>query len=135
MSQSKLELKLEFLGTEKVLKGELMRIDAPFTIQKLMDKSPFVARTRGNIGREKNYWMVLVEIKKGAEGEEYVENEVGDIVYCPRQDAVFIIFDEGAEFNYPVYYLGEVTEGLEVLQDIRNGTNAKIHVNPLGAEE
>ena len=126
MSQSKLEMKLTFLGTDIVIKGEIMRIYAPMTVQKLMDKAPFVARTRGNVGREKAYWMVLVDIKKGAEGEEYLDYEVGEIIYCPRQDAVFIQYDEVKEYDYPVYYLGKVTEGLEKIPELRNGTNARI---------
>src|SRR6056297_2624923 len=124
MSQSVLEIKMSFLGTEKILKGELRRIDAPLTIQKIIDKAPFVARSRANIGRPKQYWMVLVDLKKGLEGEPYIESEEGDIVYCPRQDAIYIIYDGEPEFNYPVFQLGKVTEGLNSFEDMRNGTNA-----------
>ena len=134
MSQSVLEIKMSFLGTEKVLKGELRRIDAPLTIQKLIDKSPFVARSRANIGRPKQYWMVLVDIKKGLEVDPYQDYEKGDILYCPRQDGIYIVFDGKPDFNYPVFRLGEVTEGLDSFDGMRNGTNAKIEIQDISED-
>lgn len=131
MSQSEIEIVISFIGTDAVVKGTLLRLDAPFTIQKLMDKSPFTVRSRGNIGSPKAFWMLFVDIKKGAERKEYKGAKQGDIVYCPLQDAIFVVYGEDAKLKLPVFYLGQVTEGLESFGTFRNGTMAKITVAPL----
>ncbi|MHA1522350.1 MAG: hypothetical protein ACTSRK_19450 [Promethearchaeota archaeon] len=132
MSQSELEIIFTFLGTDVVLKGNLLRMYSPMTIQKLFDKTyetgSFTCRSRGNLGLPKAYWMFLVELRRGAEKKEYKNFKVGDIVYCPRQDAVYVIYDI-PNMALPVYYLGEITVGLEHLSTMRNGTMVKIEIN------
>ena len=54
----------------------------------------------------------------------------GDIVYCPRQDALFLILDN-PKINYPVFYIGKVTEGLEELSTLRNGVMCKIELKDI----
>ncbi|WP_457559335.1 hypothetical protein [Candidatus Harpocratesius sp.] len=131
MSQSELEITLTFIGTPYVLKGKLIRFHAPLTIQALMDKTlekgSFTCRSRGNIGLPKAYWMLLVELKRGAEKHEYKDVKIGDIVYCPRQDAIYLIYDQ-PKISLPIYYLGELTEGIEFLKEMRNGTMVKIKI-------
>jgi hypothetical protein len=131
MSQSEIEITMSFVGTGAVVKGTLLRLDAPFTVQKLMDKSPFTVRSRGNIGSPKTFWMFFVDIKKGAERNEYKGAKPGDIVYCPLQDALFVVFGENPKINLPVFYLGQVTEGLESFSSLRNGTMVKMQIKPL----
>ena len=131
MSQSEIEIVMSFVGTDAVVKGNMLRLEAPLTIQKLMDKSPFTVRSRGNIGSPKTFWMLLVDIKKGAERKDYKGAKPGDIVYCPRQDAVFVIYGDNPKINLPVFYLGQVSEGLESLGSLRNGTMVQIKVTPL----
>lgn len=132
MSQSEMEILFTFIGTEAVVKGKLIRIHSPMTVQKLYDKTyetgSFTCRSRGNIGLPKAYWMLLVELKRGAEKKEHKDVQIGDIVYCPRQDAIYIIYDN-PKINLPVYYLGEVTEGLDYLKTMRNGTMVKIEIH------
>lgn len=132
MSQVELEIIISFIGTPHILKGKLIRYHAPLTIQALADKTlekgSFTCRTRGNIGMPKSYWMLLVDIKRGAEKHEYKDAKKGDIVYCPRQDAVYLIYDQ-PKISLPVYYLGEITEGIEALKTMKNGTMAKIQIN------
>ena len=74
--------------------------------------------------------MILVDLKRGGEKGEYKAPKIGDLVYCPRQDALYIIFDTPT-INLPVYYIGEITEGLEVLHDMRNGTMVKIELTDI----
>ena len=132
MSQAELEIVFTFLGTDVVVKGNLLRMYSPMTIQKLFDKTyetgSFTCRSRGNLGRPKAYWMFLVELKRGAEKKEYKDSKVGDIVYCPRQDAIYVVYDV-PNIALPVYYLGEITAGLEYLSTMRNGTMVKIEIH------
>jgi hypothetical protein len=127
MSQAELEIIFDFLGTGKVVKGEIARFQAPLTIQRLMDTSPITTRMRYNIGSTKTYLMLLLTIKKGMEKEATKHPEVGDILYCPQQDAIFVVF-KPTKFSISVKFLGKITEGLSELEEIPLGTNVKINV-------
>ena len=135
MSESEWQISFSFVGTGKMVKGRILRQQAPQTFETLRDKTReareegkyFTVRSRANIGRVKNYWMVLVGLKRGREKSEYKTPKIGDIVYCPRQDALYLIFDTPT-INLPVYYIGEIIEGLEFLADMRNGTMVKIEL-------
>ncbi|MHA1746674.1 MAG: hypothetical protein ACTSWW_11790 [Promethearchaeota archaeon] len=137
-SQSEWEISFSFVGTGKVIKGHILRWQAPQTFETLQDKireareegKYFTVRSRANIGRVKNYWMLLVDLKRGREKSEYKTAKIGDIVYCPRQDALYLIFDTPT-INLPVFYIGEITEGIEALSDMRNGTMVKIEVKDI----
>ena len=131
LSQSEIEIVMSFVGTGAVVKGRILRLDAPLTVQKLMDKSPFTVRSRGNIGSPKTFWMLFVDIKKGAERKDYKDAKPGDILYCPRQDAVFVVYADSPKINLPVCYIGQVTEGLESFPSLRNGTMVALRLTPL----
>ncbi len=128
-SQSEFEMIFTFVGTEKVVTGEIIRFKAPQTFEALFDKTRengfYTVRSRANIGREKSYWMVLVDLKRGGEKKEYKEAQIGDIVHCPRQDAIYLIYDT-PKLTLPVYYLGKITSGIDALPTMRNGTMVKI---------
>jgi hypothetical protein len=126
MSQSNFQINFEFVGTNKIVTGEILRLQSPLTIETIIDKAPFTVRSRGNLGRKKTFWMVLIDIKKGGEKSMHKKYEIGDIVYCPRQDALFLIYDDAPEIPFPVYFLGKITAGLEDLKTMRNGTMVKI---------
>jgi hypothetical protein len=124
MSLSELEITFTFIGLNKVAKGEIIRYQAPLTVQKLYDMSPTV-RCRMNLGSTQTHLMLLLDIKKGIEKEAAKEIKVGDIIYDPKQDALHLIFAP-VKFPNPVKYIGHITEGLNILQSIPNGTNVKI---------
>ncbi|MHA1718913.1 MAG: hypothetical protein ACTSWX_02270 [Promethearchaeota archaeon] len=134
MSQTLWELSLTFIGTGKVVKGEIQRNKCPQTFEAIRDKTRekgfFTVRSRGNIGSPKTYWMILVGIRKGGEKNQYKDLKTGDIVYCPRQDAIFLILNN-PKINYPVYYLGKITEGIEVLSTLQNGVMTKIELKDI----
>jgi len=67
--------------------------------------------------------MILIGLRKGGEKDEYKKYKTGDIVYCPRQDALFLIIDN-PKIQYPAFYIGKVTEGLEILSSLQNGVMA-----------
>ncbi|UYP47960.1 hypothetical protein NEF87_004245 [Candidatus Lokiarchaeum ossiferum] len=128
-SQSKFEIIFTFVGTDSVVIGEIIRFQAPQTFEALQDKTRekgfYTVRSRANIGRVKSYWMVLVDLQRGGEKNEYKESQIGDIVYCPRQDAIYLIYDTPT-LTLPVYYLGKIKSGIESLPNMRNGTMVKI---------
>ncbi len=135
MSESNWEMKISFLGTDQVVKGNILRLHAPLTFEALRDKTRdqgfYSVRSRGNIGLPKSYWMLLVNLERGGEKKEYFEFKKGDIVYCPRQDALFIIYEDNPKINLPVYYFGEVVEGLECFATMRRGLMAKIELSTI----
>jgi len=134
MSQILFEISFSFIGTEKVVKGEIQRNKCPQTFEAIRDKTRekgfFTVRSRGNIGSKRTYWMVLINLRKGGEKDQYKNYKTGDIVYCPRQDALFLILDD-PKINYPAFYIGKITEGLEELSSLQNGVMCKIELKDI----
>jgi hypothetical protein len=134
MSQSELQIIFKFIepGAEKVLTGRIIRLQSPLIVQAIMDKAPFICRTRGNIGSPKSYWIFMVDIARGPEKQLYKQVVVGDIVYCPRQDSLFVFHDkEHPPISDQLFYIGKIESGLEVLKTVRNGTNARVEIKEL----
>ena len=129
MSQILFEISFSFIGTGKVVKGEIQRNKCPQTFEAIRDKTRdkgfFTVRSRGNIGSKRTYWMALIGLRKGGEKDRYKNIKNGDIVYCPRQDALFLILDN-PKLNYPAFYIGKITEGIEALTSLQNGVMCKI---------
>ena len=117
-----------------MVKGEISRIHAPLTFETLFDKTrdtgSFTVRSRGNIGLPKAYWMLLINIHRGKEKKEYKDYKKGDIVYCPRQDAIYLVYDN-AKIPLPVFLLGKITEGVDNISKLRNGVMAKIELHEI----
>jgi len=134
MSQILFEISFSFIGTEKVVKGEIQRNKCPQTFEAIRDKTRekgfFTVRSRGNIGSKRTYWMVLINLRKGGEKDQYKNFQTGDIVYCPRQDALFLILDN-PKINYPVYYIGKITDGIDDLSSLQNGVMCKIELKDI----
>ena len=135
MSEAKWEIKISFVGTENVVKGHILRYHSPLTFEALRDKTRetgfYTVRSRGNIGLPKTYWMLLVNLNRGAEKKEYTDYKKGDIVYCPRQDALYFIYDKNPKISLPVYYMGEICNGIELFTGLRNGIMAKIELTEI----
>jgi hypothetical protein len=135
MSESKWEIKISFVGTEKIVIGTILRFHSPLTFEALRDKTRdtgfYTVRSRGNIGLPKTYWMLLVNINRGAEKKEYTEYKKGDVVYCPRQDALYLIYEDNPKISLPVYYMGEINDGVESFVELRNGVMAKIELTEI----
>jgi len=134
MSQTSFEISFSFIGTGKTVKGEIQRNNCPQTFEAIRDKTRekgfYTVRSRGNIGSIRTYWMILIGLRKGGEKDEYKNYKTGDIVYCPRQDALFLIIDN-PKIQYPTFYIGKVTEGLDLLSSLQNGVMAKIELKDI----
>ena len=134
-SESIYQIKIDFLGTEKIVEGEIERVKAPRLIQKLINKSPFNAMAKKNFGNPKSYWMILTDIKRGMEAVEYKDYHKGDIVYCPRQDALFFIFEDNPPISLPVFFVGNITSGIEHLEELRRSMNTKLEMIDITKKE
>jgi hypothetical protein len=136
MSQSAFEISFSVVGTSTIIKGEIVRLHSPFTIQTLLDniqeKGSFTVRSRSNIGLPKSYLMLFVDLHRGSEKQEHTNIQIGDIVYCPRQDAIFVIYAK-PKISLPVYYLGKITQGMDFLPSILNGSMISIKVREIAA--
>ena len=134
MSQTLFEISFSFIGTGKVVKGEIQRNQCPQTFEAIRDKTRekgfFTVRSRGNIGSKRTYWMALISLRRGGEKNQYKDMKNGDIVYCPRQDALFLILDN-PKLNYPAYYIGKITEGIDYLSNLQNGVMCKIELKDI----
>jgi hypothetical protein len=130
MSEAILEMQMKFVGTQKIIKGQLERNLAPLTIQAMMDIAPFTRRAMMNVGAIKSYLMILIEIKRGREKTVTQSVSKGDIVYDPMQDAIYIIYKEGKLRN-PVLKLGVLSEGLDIVPTVTNGTMVEISFKDL----
>ena len=134
MSQTLWEISFSFIGTGKVMKGEIQRNKCPQTFEAIRDKTRekgfFTVRSRGNIGSKRTYWMALISLRKGGEKDQYKNMKNGDIVYCPRQDALFLILNN-PRIQYLVYYIGKITEGIENLSTLQNGVMCKIELKDI----
>ena len=134
MSQTSFEISFSFIGTGKTVKGEIQRNNCPQTFEAIRDKTRekgfYTVRSRGNIGSTRTYWMILIGLRKGGEKDEYKNYKTGDIVYCPRQDALFLIIDN-PKIQYPSFYIGKVTEGLDLLSSLQNGVMCKIELKDI----
>jgi len=130
MSQTELEISFDFVGTGKMAKGSILRYQSPLTVQKIIDACPLTVRGRYNVGAKKEYLMLLINIKKGMEKDPYKDTTVGDIVYCPQQDALLLVFAP-TKLTLPVRFIGKISEGLDFLSQIPLGTNVKIALKSL----
>ena len=107
----------------------MKRLSAPMTIQRLIDESPMTVRARANLGSPKAFLMLMMNIKKGMEKEPTKVGKAGDILYCPQQDSIFLVF-ANAQLLSPARLLGRIESGLDGLADVPNGTNVKIELTP-----
>ena len=112
------------------MKGEMLRLVSPMTISRLIDYFQVTKLGRANIGRPKYYWVVLIELKRGIEKKPYKDYKIGDILYCPQQDAIYLYYGEG-KISLPVTFIGRITEGIEMLPDMRNGTMTKVSISDI----
>jgi len=134
MSQTTWEIRFSFIGTGKTVKGEIQRNNCPQTFEAIKDKTRdkgfFTVRSRGNIGSPRTYWMILIGLRRGGEKDQYKNYKTGDIVYCPRQDALFLILDN-PKINYPAFYIGKITDGIDDLSSLQNGVMCKIELKDI----
>ena len=115
MAIERYEIEIEFLGLDSCL-GNLERIKAPLTIERISRKIPFKASGRFYFGG-KDYFMIPIGIKKGLE-HPIDQVEEGDLVYEPNSDSILICLKPG-KIGMKVTKLGKVIENLAIVHQIQ----------------
>jgi hypothetical protein len=108
-------IEIEFLGLDSCY-GELERIKAPLTIERISRIIPIKASGRFYFGG-KDYFMIPCGIKKGLE-HPIEEVKEGDLVYEPNSDSIFICLKAG-KMSMKVTMLGKITENLSAAKKLQ----------------
>lgn len=116
LSKTSIKLSLAGLGDAK---GELVRIYAPLTVEKLLNRLPLEGRAHPTRGG----FSFIVGIKRGEE-KSVREVEAGTIAYWPMSDSVCIFYSTTSTIS-PVNRVGKVTENLELMARVASGARIR----------
>lgn len=118
LSRFPIRIELEGFG---VAKGELIRFLAPITVDALLRVLPL--RGRVNILKAQVYFEVPVKI--GCE-KAVSRVEKGDIGYWPFGSSLCFFKERMLPYR-PVNLVGKILSGLEVFQNVANGTPIAVY--------
>ena len=104
---------------------DIRRVSSPITTEKLLTKFPMRSFGRYYAGSGKDYFVIQVDVKKGAEKPSHGPFEVGEVVYEPNSDAIMICLKEG-ETKMVVSKLGKVIKGLGLFDKIERSCRTKM---------
>jgi hypothetical protein len=117
ISRNQFTVELEGLGEAG---GELIRFLAPRTVDSLLRLLPLHGRV--SISNAQIYFEV--PLKAGYE-KAVSKVERGDVAYWPFGSAL-CFFKESMQPYRPVNLVGKILSGLEVFQNVANGTPIKV---------
>lgn len=109
----KIIFKMEGIGEAK---GLIKRFLSPKTVDALSRSLP--VKGRAALWKEEVYFETPVKV--GSEKPRR-KVDVGDIAYWPLSSAVCIFFGKTQPYS-PVNLVGKITEGLELFQQVKEGT-------------
>ena len=125
-SLSKIPIKITVEGKGEAL-GFFDRLTAPLTVGEISRKLPINARVTPSFGSI----SIIIGIKRGAE-KPINRVEAGTIAYWPRGDSI-CFYPKDAKPYGAVNKIGEISEGLEIFNNVRSRTRIKIEqINPEG---
>jgi len=119
MSEASRELKIVFPDFEVLV--SLKKHFSPTIFTGLILKVPFTSfayRTKGDV-------LVKVDIRKG-DIQKIKKLEVGDVYYCMVEDAIGFVLTPKNPCLRTEIKIGEVTKGLEKLENIKRITPVKV---------
>ena len=119
MSEASRELKIVFPDFEVLV--NLKKHLSPIIFTGLILKVPFTSfayRTKGDV-------LVKVDIRKG-DIQKIKKLEVGDVYYCMVEDAIGFVLTPKNPCLRTEIKIGEVTKGLEKLENIKRITPVKV---------
>jgi len=119
MSEASKELKIAFPDFEVLV--NLKKHFSPTIFTGLILKVPFTSfayRTKGDV-------LVKVDIRKG-DIQKIKKLEVGDVYYCMVEDAIGFVLTPKNPCLRTEIKIGEVTKGLEKLENIKRITPVKV---------
>jgi hypothetical protein len=129
MSSDSDEIPIDINIVEKgTIKATLVRHLSPFSVEAIAGKMPLTIRGRFNFMGAKTHWMLSgIGISVGADSKATHTVEKGDIVYCPRDDSIYI-FIEDDKLDTKINKIGRILDlnELELFKDIQNGTSTEL---------
>ncbi|MCD6164532.1 MAG: hypothetical protein J7J30_03775 [Candidatus Odinarchaeota archaeon] len=120
---SRFKIKFVFGGKKEIL-GELIRIKAPRTIEKLLLKLPITSRVMLWPPQNPGEIYFNVGIKMGKE-KARKDIEPGDIAYWPMGDALCIFYEKIEPYS-EVNVVGRIISDLNELREVKRGEIVKV---------
>jgi len=119
-------IKIDLFGIGSV-RANIIRHNAPFSADAILNKMPFVLKGRFSFGAKKYWTLPGLELYKGHNSKSIKIVEKGDVIYNPKTDELIILI-ESTEMPNKVNKIGKVTENLEFFlqKKIRNGLGTKL---------
>jgi len=119
MSLSRFKVLFEFENGVKVY-GELSKIYAPNTVNKLINRLPLDGRVESKDG-----WLYFIIDHRLSPEKPRRTCEPGWIAYWPLGKAI-CLFYRSVRLSSPVNRIGDLSSGFEVLAEIPSGTRVRV---------
>jgi len=119
MSLSRFKVLFEFENGVKVY-GELSKIYAPNTVNKLINRLPLDGRVESKDG-----WLYFIIDHRLSPEKPRRTCESGWIAYWPLGKAI-CLFYRSVSLSSPVNRIGDLSSGFEVLAEIPSGTRVRV---------
>jgi len=103
------------------LKGNLYKHLSPVTLTKIVREVPLVGRVNFY---EKDFAYILTNVVSGEE-KSRKEFSRGQIAFMPSGSSICFFLKEMRSYK-PMNLLGEVTEGMEILESLKRGDSIEI---------
>ncbi|MBM5805905.1 MAG: hypothetical protein FJZ49_07595 [Candidatus Verstraetearchaeota archaeon] len=114
----KATLRISFQSVEA--RGELVRILAPRTAERLLEAMPFTSKSF--LWKEEIYFETPVSL---CPEKPKPTVHTGDMAYWPPGKAFCIFFGRSQPYS-PVNVIGRITSDLEALRKVRQGERVKV---------
>jgi hypothetical protein len=114
-SQARVPILVKIAGIGEA-SGELNRLTAPLTVGDILKILPINGRTVPSQGCV----SILLGLKRGTE-KSVTQVEAGTIAYWPRTGSL-CIYPEAAKTYGPVNKIGRLTNGLEIIKNLKSGS-------------
>lgn len=117
VSRSPIKFIIDSIGEAE---GQLIRHLAPRTVEAIIRKLPMEGRAA--LWKEEVYFEIPIKMGK-EKAKPTVEK--GQIAFWPMGSALCIFYGESQPYS-PVNIVGQITEGLELFEQVKSGTKIKV---------
>ncbi|MHA1265628.1 MAG: cyclophilin-like fold protein [Candidatus Helarchaeota archaeon] len=107
-------------GKNKIVEGELVRTNAPRTVEKILAKLPIT----GTASKRDNQINLPIGIEMGKEKSKKTAKK-GDIGYWPMGDSLSFFLDDAQPYG-EVNIIGRITSNMDALKELRLISTLKI---------
>lgn len=110
-----------------IIRATLIRHLSPFSVEPIMGKMPIRIRGRFNFMGERTHWMLSgIGISVGPDSKATHEADMGDIVYCPSTDSIYIFIGKD-KLTTKINKIGKIDNlnELDLFKDVQNGVSTE----------